>query len=85
MVRRDKVQGLEMYCAVSGLVCTCISHEKGPVAVAPRLLPWVAGRVIETFGTAQGGAEMRSLAERLIQVLCCRGVGFKWIEEFDRF
>ena len=33
VVRRDKAQGLEMYCAVSGLeVCTCISHAKGPVA-----------------------------------------------------
>ena len=41
--------------------------------------------MFETFGTAQGGVEMKSLAERLIQVLCCRGVGFKWIEEFDRF
>jgi len=44
-----------MYCAVNG-----------QLRMALRLLPWVAGRVFETFVAAQGESDMESLAGRLI-------------------
>ena len=81
MVRRAKVQGLGKYCAANGLEI-CASHmRRGQLRMALRLLPWVAERVFETFVPAQEGSEMKSLAGRLIQVLCCKGgrIYFGWV------
>ena len=63
----------------------CASHmRRGHLRMALRLLPWVAGRSFETFVAAHGESERKSLAGRLIQVLCCQGVGLSWVGFSDR-
>ena len=60
-------------CTVRSMVSkyACASHmRRGQLRMALRLLPWVMGRVFETFVAAQGELEMKSLVGRLIQVLC---------------
>ena len=47
-------------------------------------LPWLAGRVFQTFVAAQAELEMKNLAGRLIQVLCCQGFGLVWVGSSDR-
>ena len=69
-------------CSASQLESEWVDLREGSL-VYPE--PWVAGRVFETFAAAQGGAEMKSLAERLIQVLCYRGFGFISVGLPDRW
>jgi hypothetical protein len=54
-------------CTVRSMVSkyVCASHmRRGQLRMALKLLPWVAGRVFETFVAAQGESEMNSLAGR---------------------